>query len=162
MVPLGSIGLTAVGGKVHAIGGRGTDLKTVSTHHVPDAATGPWSEAAPLAKARDHTATLTVDGKIHVIGGRFNEPADTTTLHEIYGPATNAWSAAPPAGRSSLATAVYEVMILVIGGETTTGRQTDNEGFDVKEGRWVKLAPLPLARQRRRCDRQHGLCGRRR
>jgi hypothetical protein len=42
-------------------------------------------------------------------------------------------------------------MILVLGGETTTGSLTDHEGFDVKQNRWVKLAPLPSPR--------HGIAG---
>ena len=42
-------------------------------------------------------------------------------------------------------------LILVIGGETTVASLVDNEGFDVKENRWVKLAPLPAPR--------HGIAG---
>jgi N-acetylneuraminic acid mutarotase len=56
-----------------------------------------------------------------------------------------------PAPRSSLAVALDEGMILVIGGETTTGSQTDNDAYDVKKNRWAKLAPLPSPR--------HGIAG---
>src|SRR5215813_6986771 len=151
--PRGSVALAAVGGRVHALGGRGTDLKTVTTHQVLDPASGAWSTAAPLTRARDHTATIAVDGKIHVIGGRFANPTDTTDMHEVYDPATDQWSSAPPlpAPRSSLAVAVYNGMIIVIGGETDVASLTDNDGFDVKANRWVKLASLPLAR--------HGIAG---
>jgi N-acetylneuraminic acid mutarotase len=88
-----------------------------------------------------------------VIGGRFGEPAETTDMHEIYDPATDRWSAAPPlpGPRSSLAVAVYKGMILVLGGETTAGSLTDHDGFDVKQNRWAKLAPLPSPR--------HGIAG---
>jgi N-acetylneuraminic acid mutarotase len=151
--PRGSVALAAVRGKVHAIGGRGMDLKTTTVHQVLDPATGKWSDAAPMTKARDHTATIAVDGKIHMIGGRFDEPKDTTDVHEVFDPATNAWTSAPalPTRRSSLAVAYYKGMILVLGGETTTASQIENEGFDVKAGKWAKLAPLPSPR--------HGIAG---
>jgi hypothetical protein len=74
-------------------------------------------------------------------------------MHEVYDPATDTWSAAPPlpGPRSSLAAGVYKGMILVLGGETDVGSLTDHEGFDVKSNRWTKLAPLPLPR--------HGIAG---
>jgi N-acetylneuraminic acid mutarotase len=74
-------------------------------------------------------------------------------MHEIYDPATDRWSSAPPlpAPRSSLAVAFYHGLILVIGGETTMDSIADNDGFDVKQNRWVKLAPLPSPR--------HGIAG---
>jgi N-acetylneuraminic acid mutarotase len=152
--PRGSVGLAAVDGKLHAIGGRGPDFKPVQAHQVLDPATGQWSEAAPMpGRARDHTATIAVDGRIHVIGGRFGEPTETTDMHFVYEPGANSWSnAAPlPAPRSSLATAFYKGLILVIGGETDTKSLDDNDGFDVKAGRWIKLAPLPSPR--------HGIAG---
>src|SRR5262249_56668892 len=43
--PRGSVALAAVGGKVHALGGRGADLKTLTTHQGLDPATGPCSIA---------------------------------------------------------------------------------------------------------------------
>ena len=99
-------------------------------------------------RAHDHTATVAVDGKIHIIGGRFGEPTETTDMHLVYDPVANAWStAAPlPAPRSSLAVAVYKGMILVVGGETDTKSLADNDGYDVKADRWIKLAPLPSPR----------------
>jgi N-acetylneuraminic acid mutarotase len=94
-----------------------------------------------------------VEGKIHVIGGRFGEPSEATDMHEIYDPATDKWASAPPlpVARSSLAVALYKGLILVIGGETTVESLADNDGFDMKENRWVKLAPLPSPR--------HGIAG---
>jgi hypothetical protein len=66
---------------------------------------------------------------------------------------TDRWGSMPaiPSLRSSLAVTLYMGMILVVGGETTSGSLTDNEGFDLKQNRWVKLAPLPLPR--------HGIAG---
>jgi Galactose oxidase, central domain len=65
---------------------------------------------APLPEARDHLAVIAVDGKIHVIGGRFGRPQDRTGEHDVYDPATDRWSeaAALPTPRSGVASAYYE------------------------------------------------------
>ena len=56
--PRGSVGVTVLDGKVHAVGGRGVDNTfTVGTHEVFDPATGQWSRArAVAAAARPHGA----------------------------------------------------------------------------------------------------------
>jgi len=74
--------------------------------------------------------------------------------HEVYDPATNSWSvgAAAPAARSSLAVAYYNGLILVVGGETTTGSQTDTDGFDV-EGEPLGQARAYARRAARNCRR---------
>ena len=117
--PRGSVGVAVVDGKIHAIGGRGLDMVTVTTHEVYDTSTGKWSKAAPLPTARDHMGVIVVDGKIHVIGGRTADNTDNTNLHDVYDPATNSWqSAAPlPTARSSGAAAYYHGLILYAGGE---------------------------------------------
>jgi N-acetylneuraminic acid mutarotase len=87
--PRGSVGVAEVGGKIHAIGGRGLDKITVTTHEVYDPSTGKWSRAAPLSTARDHMGVIAVDGKIHAIGGRTADNTDNTNLHDVYDPVTN-------------------------------------------------------------------------
>jgi N-acetylneuraminic acid mutarotase len=146
--PLGSIGATAIDGKIHVIAGRGPDGKTVDTHAVYDPATDTWSKAAALPKARDHLGVIAVDGKIHVIAGRLGATVDRTGEHDIYDPATNSWSAGPPllTPRSAVATAFYHGMIMVLGGELAPNTFVENEGFDIKSNRWITLAPMPHGR----------------
>ena len=48
--PRGSVGVTALNGKIHAIGGRGVDTVTVATHEVYDPATGIMERACTLAQ----------------------------------------------------------------------------------------------------------------
>ena len=62
--PRGSVAVTAVAGKLHALGGRKNENDVVTAHEVYDPATGKWSEVAPLPRGRDHMAAVTVDGKI--------------------------------------------------------------------------------------------------
>jgi len=145
----GSVGVAAIGGRIHAIGGRGTDRVVVNTHEVYDPATNKWTEAAPLPQARDHIPTVVADGKIHVLGGRFDTPADNTDVHSVYDPATNSWASAPflPEPRSGGSAVLYHDRILLMGGEcnkTTTFAQ--NEAYDPKTMKWTSLAPMPMGR----------------
>jgi len=147
--PRGSVGVAAVGGRIHVIGGRGLDKNTVAAHQVYDPSTGKWTEAAPLPTARDHMGVIVVDGKIHVIGGRTAGTSDNTNLHDVYDPATNSWRSAAPllTPRSSGAAAFYHGLILYAGGECKDGQTfSENEAYDSKTNRWVALAPLPPGR----------------
>lgn len=86
----GPVGVAAVNGRIHAIGGRDVNRRTVATHEVLDPATGKWTEAAPLPKARDHMATIAANAQIHVIGGRFDGSTENTGMHDVCDPKTNA------------------------------------------------------------------------
>ena len=146
----GSVGVVAMEGKIHAIGGRAPDGSVVATHEAYDGATNSWKELAPLPKARDHVAAAAVvDGKIHVAGGRFSGPADRTDMHDVYDPKTNTWSSAAPlpTARSGLAGASYKGLFLVLGGELPPGHTfPENEAFDSKSNSWRALAPMPEGR----------------
>lgn len=147
--PRGSVGVAAVGGRIHVIGGRGIDKVTVATHEVYDPSTGKWNEAAPLPTARDHMGVIVVDGKIHVIGGRTAGSGDNTNLHDVYDPATNSWESAAPllTSRSSGAAAYYHGLIVYAGGECKDGKTfSENEAYDSKTNRWLTLARLPSGR----------------
>jgi len=150
--PRASPSAVALDGKIHVIGGRGPDAVTVPTHEVFDPATEQWSRLAPLPKGRDHAGLIVVDGKIHAIGGRLLGPDTNQSFHDVYDPATDTWTpAAPlPTARSSFGLAEYHGMLLVVGGENQimgpAGAYKENEGYDIKTGRWVKLAPLPGGR----------------
>ena len=130
------------------IGGRSLDGKTTTMHAVYDPASDSWSDAAPLPLARDHLGVVAAEGKIHVIGGRLNLPVDRTGQHDVYDPATNSWSSAAPlpTPRSAVATALYHGMILVLGGELFPNTFSENEGYDLKTGKWIALASMPAGR----------------
>src|SRR5262249_6303669 len=147
--PRGSVGVAALDGKIHAIGGRGVDTATVATHEVYDPGRNAWSELAPLPKARDHLSVITVDGRIHAIGGRFNATVDNTGMHDVYDPATNSWkSAAPlPTPRSATAATLYRGLILVAGGECNNGKTfVQIEAYDLKTDRWMSMTPMAIGR----------------
>jgi N-acetylneuraminic acid mutarotase len=146
----GSVAVVALDGKIHAVGGRGADGKTVGTHEVYDPATNKWSDAPPVAKARDHAAIGVIDGKIYYAGGRTGASTDSTDFLDIYDPKTKAWTSGPamPTKRSGLAGVVYKGMLMVLGGEVPQEKRTntENEAFDPKANAWRKLAPMPAGR----------------
>jgi N-acetylneuraminic acid mutarotase len=144
----GSVGAAVLDGKIHVIGGRGLDGKTVTTHAVYDPVTGQWSEAAPLPRARDHMALVAAEGKIHAIGGRLGATVNKSDQHDVYDPATDSWSSAAPlkTARSGVAGVLYRGMILVLGGELAPNTHPENEGYDLKTKTWVSLAPMPAGR----------------
>jgi len=152
--PRGSVAVVTANGKIHAIGGRNPDRVTVTTHEIYDPATNRWTEAAALPERRDHLFSAVVDGKIHVIGGRIDTPADNTARHDVYDIATNTWTSAAPmlTPRSGGASAFYKGLIVAAGGECNNGGPFDTvEGYDVKAGRWMTLASMPVGK--------HGITG---
>jgi len=151
----GSVGAAALDGRIHAIGGRVTtdsgdwhSRGIVATHEVYDPATGRWSEATPLPRARDHMVVVAVAGRIHAIGGRVGGNDDMIDWHDVYDPATRSWSAAAPlpTARGGVAGTLFGNLMLVTGGEDEKRAYAENEAYDVNTGRWSKLAPLPKAR----------------
>jgi N-acetylneuraminic acid mutarotase len=147
-MPLGGVAAAVLGGKIHVIAGRGPDGKPVTMHAVYDPANDSWSDAAPLPLARDHLAVVAAEGKIHAIGGRLGATVDKTGQHDVYDPATNTWSTAAPmlTPRSAPAGLFYKGYILVLGGELAPNTYVENEGYDLKAGKWVALTPMPAGR----------------
>jgi N-acetylneuraminic acid mutarotase len=150
--PRGSVSLVTVGGMIHAIGGTGGDFRPVGTHEVFNPATGAWTPAAPLLTPRDHLGNvISVDGKLHVFGGRWTGFAGTSvTLHDVYDPTTDKWtSAAPlPAPRSEGGVAYYHGLILYFGGDCNdpkaAGAFDDLQAYDPTTDSWKPLTKAPI------------------
>ena len=114
-----------------------------------DPAANKWTDAAPLPQARDHAPTVVADGRIHVLGGRFDATADNTDVHSVYDPATNTWSSAPflPEPRSGGSAVLYHDRILLMGGECDGGKPfAQNEAYDPKTMKWTALTAMPSGR----------------
>ena len=54
---------------------------------------GRWQTLAPLPHPRQELATAALNGKIYAIGG-LNADKQSTSIVEVYDPATNQWSSA--------------------------------------------------------------------
>ena len=76
-------------GRVLVVGGT-SHTGNLDTTEMYDPATGVWSPAGMMSKARaQHTATLLADGRVLVVGGN-----DTST--EIYDVANGSWYSSGP------------------------------------------------------------------
>src|SRR6185295_14125532 len=64
----GGLALAALGGKLHAIGGR-TGTRYVGDHEGYDPATDQWTRLAPLPVPRWGLAAGAAGGALHVLGG---------------------------------------------------------------------------------------------
>lgn len=170
--PRGSIGVAAIRGRVHALGGHSSStvveqsppggetmrigVGTVNTHEIFDPGTGRWTEGAPLpGPSRDHMGVATLNGAIHVFGGRVNDYSDMLDRHDVYEPDEDTWtSAAPlPRPRSAGAFTVLQGLIIYAGGECKPGGDPftpnafeDVTAYDPSTDRWMELTPLPRAR----------------
>jgi N-acetylneuraminic acid mutarotase len=150
--PRGAVGVVVLDGKIHAIGGRDPQLRTVSTHEVYDPAANKWTMAAALPIPRDHLGIAVVGGKIHVFGGRLGPTPDRTGRHDVYDPALDTWTTAAPllTPRSAGVSFAQNGRIVYAGGEckdVQTGTTfNEAEVYDPATNTWTALPPLPEGR----------------
>jgi N-acetylneuraminic acid mutarotase len=148
----GAIGCAALDGMLHAIGGAVgdtfADKKSVDWHLVYDAKADKWSERRPMPTGRDHTGTLTVENRIHVVGGRVDSFHTNSNLHHAYDAKEDKWYArAPlPTARSGHGAVLYRGQIFVMGGEGTNRVFGQTEAYDPKTDRWQAYAPMTTPR----------------
>ena len=82
-----------IDGRIHVVGGRlggGFRSDKTAAHEVYDPATGTWSVAAPMLRARSGINGVMADGCFHVWGGE--EGAGMFPEHDYYDPAADIWS----------------------------------------------------------------------
>jgi N-acetylneuraminic acid mutarotase len=150
---LDHIGATVLNGKVYAFGGfvgGATHKDGQDAAFEYDPALDTWRTLAPMkGGGRGSVAAVALDGKIHVLGGR---DANGTTLgrHEVYDPATNAWSEQTPfpKPRDHMAAVVIDGKIHIAGGRfgPPTDRTDLHDVFDPATNTWTAGPPLPTAR----------------
>jgi N-acetylneuraminic acid mutarotase len=148
----GAIACAALDGKLHAIGGAVGDTfptkKSVDWHYVYDPKDDKWSGRRPMPTGRDHTGTLTVEGRIHVIGGRVDSFHTNSNLHHSYDGKEDKWfpRAPLPTARSGHGAVLYRGKIFVMGGEGTNRVYGQNEAYDLKADSWMSYAPMKTPR----------------
>lgn len=148
----GAIGCAGLSGKLHAIGGAIGDTfankKSVDWHWAYDPQADRWEKRAPLPTGRDHTGTLAVGARIHVVGGRVDSFHTNSNLHHAYDAQTDRWEARRPlpTARSGHGAVLYRGRIFVMGGEGTDRVYGQNEAYDPLTDRWEAFAPMPTPR----------------
>ena len=157
--------LTAVGGFLRD-GNGGWQMQS-RVWQLSDVENGFWNEAPPLPIAQAETVAVSLNGRIHVVGGR--SPAGSrnrewgdhidTAKHWAFIASENRWveMAALPFARNSAAGAVHRGALYLIGGRTVTrGNSARVDIYDPVSNRWQKAAPLPKSTRE---DAPHGQGG---
>ena len=115
------------------------------------AATGKWTDLAPMPTPQCEGTAVVVDGRIHVMGG-WKDLAAPYPLVQIYDPATDKWSEGVPLPNPlhHFGAVVLGGKIYVVGGFPQPNREraaTDKVwAFDLKTQKWSAMAPLPEPR----------------
>ena len=118
---------------------------------------GTWSMAVPLPTARSEMKAATVDGKIYLIGGAWDEdPVLNEGTHydagftTEYDPQSDSWRelSRAPEGLTHQALAVLDGKIYVAGGFAGTRHTLSSAGvyaYDIASDQWRTLAPFSQA-----------------
>jgi N-acetylneuraminic acid mutarotase len=178
--PLSHVGVAALGGKLYAIGGFNNivHMGPQETAFVYDPGANRWSSLPSLSSFRGSVAVVAVGGKLHVLGGRTSTQVvvtppskgmpgllsgfGTVNTHEIYDPATKAWSQASPVpgpARDHVGTAVLNGKIHLFGGRTAdvADNLDRHDVYDPQTDQWTIAAPLPRPRSAGAYTVSHGL-----
>lgn len=132
-------------GKIYVAGGRpprGSDFA------VYDPAADSWQVLPNLPTQRNHLTGAAINGRIHVVGGRLGHGLSPlmTTAHEVFDPATQAWTTAAPMlrARSGMNGVTARGCFHVWGGEGPAGMFADHDYYDPRSDQWISLADMPL------------------
>ncbi len=113
---------------------------------------GYWFDRADLPTPRQEILPGELDGKIYVIGG-WLDGYSITNVVEVYDPATNTWSTAPPlpTNRHHCAAVSVDGILYVIGGYTNTTWKSWNPtnitlAYDPISNEWTERAPMIVGR----------------
>ena len=134
-----------LGGEDIAAGGSQKD-----TLEVYDITNEKWlkSNISQMPASLDHTAAVTYDGKIYVVGG-FHERKTPTDKLFIYDPKKNEWEEGSPlpSPRGALTAEFINGTLYAIGGLNSSHIPTNtNEAYDPKTNTWTTKSPMPTAR----------------
>lgn len=106
-----------------------------------------WETVSTLPEAVTHADAVMLHGRLHVLGGYAGVSTTSTSLHQVYDPATGSWStAAPlPEARARHAALVIGDRIHVLGGLGDDVAST-HLVYDAASDTWSQAAPLPMPR----------------
>jgi N-acetylneuraminic acid mutarotase len=130
------IGVTAMDGKVYAVGGAYSG-GTLGTTEVYDPLSDSWSMLAPMLTPRSGAAVLSADGLIYAIGGEGGGFASRYVV-EAYNPSTDSWipRASLLVARAKPAGCVFDGKIRVLGGSGQSGSVGAVEEYDPLVNAW--------------------------
>jgi N-acetylneuraminic acid mutarotase len=146
----GAIACVALGDKMHLVGGAiGSDnRRSIDWHLVYDPREDRYTRRQPMPVARDHTGAVSVNGQLHLIGGRVDSFHTNSNLHHSYDPKADQWTfrAPIPTARSGHGAVWFRGRIFCMGGEGTNRVYGQNEAYDPVEDKWESYAPMMTPR----------------
>jgi hypothetical protein len=155
----GALGLVGFGGRLYAAGGSTAQTGEFRGLEIYEIERRRWSEGPPMPTGRNHVGAAVWRRGIIVTGGRTDDGTNLDVV-ERYNrgrdPGRRRWGELPDlhVPRSGHAAVTVRAMPVVFGGEQLSeGTETipDAEVFDVRQGDWLPLPPMPTPR--------HGLGG---
>jgi N-acetylneuraminic acid mutarotase len=134
-----------IGDKIYVMGGADY-LKDgiMNIVEIFDPVNNTWIQSTPLPMSIDHTAAVSYDGKLFLVGG-FLEDKNPTDKLLIYDPTNQTWTEGAPLSspRGALAAEVINGTIYAIGGVNSTHHPvTTNEAYDISTNTWSVKEPM--------------------
>lgn len=147
-------------GKIYVFGGGGVNFQSLNSTEIYATEKDVWSSGRDMPTVRSGAVAAVIDDKIYVMGGGLKHPDghfEFFKVVEIYDPVNNSWTMGPDMlmPHDYPASVVMDGFIYVLGGHhpdaTRGGPMTDPgfsfcEAFDLKNGSWREIAPIPTAR----------------
>lgn len=154
---------TAWEGRMHIVGGYGEGRVDRAYHHVYDAASDSWFNAAPLPRGANHVAVVATAGRVYALGGFIEQNRNPDPNAYFYEVASDRWQAiAPlPRKRGAAAAVALDGRIHLIGGASDPVSERASVGwhevYDPQADRWELRKALPGARDHVGCVAHAGL-----
>ena len=138
-----------IGDRIYVLGGADY-LKDgiMNTVEIFDPVNNTWIQSTPLPISIDHTAVVSYDGKLFLVGG-FLEDKNPTDKLLIYDSTNNTWTEGAPLSspRGALAAEVINGTIYAIGGVNSTHDPvTTNEAYSIENNTWSIKEPMTKPR----------------
>jgi N-acetylneuraminic acid mutarotase len=136
-----------IDGKIYVLGGADyLEHGIMNLVEVYDPEFNNWSEASPVPIPIDHTAAVTYNGKLFLVGGFLEDKTPTNKLL-IYDPDNNKWSEGNPlpSPRGALAAEVIDGNIYAIGGVNSTHDPVAaNDVYSIENNTWTSKEPMSI------------------
>ena len=146
--PRSEIAATNIGDDIYVIGGfdkSGDPSGAVDVYNVKN---NSWKSIAPVPQGVHHTAAVSYDGKIYLVGGFISREWIPSNQLLIYDPIKDQWTEGKsmPTPRGALNALFVNGTLYAIGGHTGDRTLNINEAYDPITNKWISKASMPTAR----------------
>ncbi|MGE5694966.1 MAG: DUF1668 domain-containing protein [Candidatus Sericytochromatia bacterium] len=135
-------GAAVVGDKLVVMGGQ-NQKQLVPQTEVFDG--NSWNDVGDMPRPREHLAAVSDGTYVYALGGRFLSSDKNSAAFDRFDPQSNTWTTLVdmPTPRGSYGATYVDGRIVAVGGEDPTQVLGAAEMYDIADGKWIKLTPLP-------------------